>query len=229
MEDDKSMTGELLIKVEIRSRPGWTPLHGLPHGLKHHRALFDFPELALGASAGPLDGAADVAELGAAPARHVLAGVAVLDVGAAAVAAPPALFLGQLLGPQHVHVPGAGPALVVRPAAHGAGPVASGAFGHAGGPIYLAGAKPETASRMTAVDAITDWDAPFLRPFAVRFPQRRIDVPENSFLGDGIEAALGGPLCFVLASRRDEATEAVVAIAVAWSLDKLFCREFIET
>lgn len=86
-----------------------------PDFLVPPRALLDVLELALRAPTGPLDGPADVAELGAAPAADVAAGRAVLDHGEAPVAPaparPPRDPLHELL---HVRIPGALHRVLVR-------------------------------------------------------------------------------------------------------------------
>lgn len=70
-------------------------------------ALLEVLELALGTPTGPPLGAADVAELGAAPAADVAAGGLVLNHGEAAGAPPPPLLARHALHELHVAVLGA--------------------------------------------------------------------------------------------------------------------------
>lgn len=150
-----------------------------------------------------------------------------LDVGAAAVAALPALGRRERGGGREVAVLGAGGAAVLRVAAVRAGGVALGAARHGLGGVDLRGADEEAAARLAAVDALGDREVPLLRPLAVLELLIGLDVGGDRAFGDGVETALGRPVLLVLAGGGDEAAEAGLAVVVAGGFDGVFRVEIV--
>lgn len=204
-----------------------------PRALVLPRALLDVLELALRAPAGPLDGPADVAELGAAPAADVAAGGAVLDHGEAPVAPPPARPprdpLHQLL---HVRVPGALHRVLVRgpPALH-AGDVPGLAPRPAEGVVDPGRGDELAAVRRRAVVPLADGHRVLLSLLLVQVRQGAGDVLEAGGVVDGgYAAALGRPAVFRLERGQDELVEALLAVVVlAGQSDEAFRRVVVVT
>lgn len=204
-----------------------------PHVLVPPRTLLDVLKLALRAPAGPLDGPADVAELGAAPAADVAAGRAVLDHGEAPVAPaparPPRDPLHELL---HVRVPGALHRVLVR------GPPAL----HAGDVLGLAPRPPEgevdprrgdeqAAVWRGAVVPLADGHRVLLSLLLVQVRQGAGGVLEDGGVVDGGHAAaLGRPAVFWLEGAQDELVETLFAVVVlAGQSDEMFRKEVVIT
>lgn len=158
--------------------------------------------------------AADVAELGAASARHVLAAVGMLDEGLAVVAALPPCFLGELVGPDHVRVLGAVVAFVLRVAADDAGVMPVGAPRHALREDDVFRPDEQPALGLAAVYSVGHRLVPFHRPLAIFGPLPLVDVGVDGALGDGVQAALRRPVQLVLAGGSNETAEAGYTVVV---------------
>lgn len=158
----------------------------------------------------------------------MLARLAVLHQSTAPRAALPALRLGELVGAAKVTVLGAVRTLVGGPAAYGTRRMVARARSDAAASTELVCAQPDATLGLVTVDALPDRSGPLPSAGLESVTEVGLDAGIDGGKGDLVEAALGGPLLFVLEGVGNETGEAVTAVAVAGGLDHGVRKKFVK-